>query len=105
MSEPAYACSLTDEKLTDRLEQWKELHDAALVRAESLPDGRVLVFRGGEETARLLRSLIEAERRCCPFIDFSVQRTADQVLLTLRFPTGPEDLMSGPSFLDKRSLW
>jgi hypothetical protein len=33
-----------------------------------------MVYRGGEETARVLAALIEAERGCCPFLDFTLER-------------------------------
>lgn len=85
MTEPAYACSLTDEELATRRQEWRALDMHALVRAESRPDGRLLVYRGGEETARILASLIEAESLCCPFLDFAIDRRGDEVRATVRF--------------------
>jgi hypothetical protein len=85
MAEPTYACSLTDEDLAARRREWRALDQRALVRAESRPDGRLVVYRGGEETARILTALIEAERRCCPFLDFSVDRRDGKVHVTIGF--------------------
>src|SRR6266542_5046710 len=72
MTEPTYACSLTDEELAARRREWRALGRRALVRTETQPHGQVVVYRGGEETARVLTAFIEAERRCCPFLDFTV---------------------------------
>ena len=61
MNEPSFACSLTDERLRVRLEEWLALDERALLRAENRPNGRVHVYRAGEETERVLADLIEAE--------------------------------------------
>ena len=94
MNEPVYACSLDDQELAVRRAGWRALERRALVRTEARPDGRLLVFRGGEDTGRALRALIEAERECCPFLDFSVDRSKDEVVVSLRDPSGA--LLSGP---------
>lgn len=86
MAEAHYACSLTDEELAARRKQWKVLEKRTLLRNEPLPDGRLLVYRAGEETDRILTTLIDAERECCPFIGFAVEQRGDELLLTIRFP-------------------
>jgi hypothetical protein len=43
----------------------------------------VHVYRTGEETERVLASLIEAERRCCPVLDFTVRRRDDGVSVSV----------------------
>jgi hypothetical protein len=88
MTEPTYACSLADEELTARRREWKGLDERALLRTESRPDGRLLVYRGGEETARVLAALIEAERGCCPFLEFTLTREEDEVRVTVAFAPG-----------------
>jgi hypothetical protein len=85
MTEPIYACSLTDEELTARRRQWRALGRRDLLRTETRPAGQVLVYRGGEETARVLTALIEAERRCCPFLDFTVDRQEGEVRVSIGF--------------------
>src|SRR5439155_3083361 len=74
MTEPTYACSLDDGELTARRREWKGLDERARLSTESRPDGHLIVYRGGEETARVLAALIEAERECCPFLEFTVER-------------------------------
>jgi hypothetical protein len=89
MSEPVYACSLTDAELAARRGEWKEVA-RDLVRSESLVGGRLLVYRGGEDMVQVLGSLIEAESRCCPFLDFSVERRAGEVHVIINFPPQAE---------------
>ncbi len=85
MTEPTYACSLTDEELAARRRQWGAIDRRALLLMETRPHGQVLVYRGGGETARVLTALIEAERRCCPFLDFTVDRLEGEVRVTIGF--------------------
>jgi hypothetical protein len=86
MTEPTYACTLDDEELASRREDWRALDRRALVRTETSHEGRMLVYRGGEETARELGALIEAEGRCCSFLDFKVDRRGDEVRVTVGYP-------------------
>ena len=99
MTDPIYACSLTDADLAVRRGEWKDLA-RDLVRSEPLDGGRLLVYRGGEDTMQVLGSLIEAERGCCPFLDFSVERRAGEVHVTIGFPRQafvlPLDIGSSP---------
>jgi hypothetical protein len=85
MTEPTYACSLTDEELAARRREWRALDAQALLRTESRPHGRLLVYRGGDQTARVLTALIEAERRCCSFLDFGLDQRGDEVRVTIGF--------------------
>ena len=65
MNEP-FACSLTDERLRVRLEEWLALDKRALLRAENRPSGRLNVYRAGDEIERVLAELIEAGGRVLP---------------------------------------
>jgi hypothetical protein len=93
MKEPSFACSLTDERLRVRLNEWLALDERALLRAEDHPNGQVRVYRAGAEIERVLAELIEAEGRCCPFLDFTVRREADDVRLTVHLA---EEARSSP---------
>jgi hypothetical protein len=86
MTEPTFACSLDDEQLAARREEWRALDRRALLRSEAGPHGSVRVYRGGEETARAIGELIEAEGECCSFLDFRVDRQGDEVRLSVGFP-------------------
>ena len=85
MNEPSFSCSLTNEGLRARLKEWVALDERSLVRVEDRPNGRVHVLRASEETERVLTALIEAEQRCCPFLDFTVQRRQDEVWVSVSF--------------------
>jgi hypothetical protein len=101
MTEFAYACSLADEELAARRREWRALHERALVRTESGPEGRLMVYRGGEETARILAALIEAERRCCPFLDFTVDRWDDEVRVRIGLePLGRSEPERAPDVIE-----
>jgi hypothetical protein len=86
MTEPIYACTLGDDELASRREDWLALDRRALVRSEDTSQGRLLVYRGGDETAQALQALIEAEGRCCSFLDFRVDRRGDEVRVTVAYP-------------------
>src|SRR6266508_36288 len=86
MTEPAYVCSLENEEMATRRLESRALEGRARIQAEIHPDGGLLVFCGGEATARALRGLIKAERRCCPFLDFRIDAADDEVRVTVTFP-------------------
>lgn len=92
MNEP-FACSLTDERLRVRLEEWLALDKRALLRAENRPSGRLNVYRAGDEIERVLAELIEAEGECCPFLDIAVEREGNEVRLSVSFA---EEARSSP---------
>ena len=83
--EPSFSCSLTDEGLRARLEEWLALHERSLLRSENRPNGRVHVYKASDETERVFAALIEAEHRCCPFLDFTVDRREDEVWVSVTF--------------------
>jgi hypothetical protein len=86
MSEPVFTCSLDDRDPSARRAEWRALETRALIRAETRPDGRLLVYRRGEDTARVLKGLIEAERNCCSFLDFRMDVAAEDVRVTVTMP-------------------
>jgi hypothetical protein len=53
----------------------------------------VHVYRAGDETEQVLAELVEAEGECCPFLDFTVHREADEVRLSVSFA---EEVRSSP---------
>ena len=86
MNEPI-ACTLTPEDAVRRVEQLAELGGRSLRDREPIPGGERLTFDADEATERDLRAAIEAESRCCAFLDMRVRREADVVVLEV---TGPE---------------
>jgi hypothetical protein len=84
------ACSLDPAAAAERLTSFSRLTAAALIRAERRTRGIELTFHGNEEIERDLLAFIEAERRCCPFLDFELARGEE---LRLRIG-GPDE--AGP---------
>jgi hypothetical protein len=89
------ACGLDSRALARRQ---SELRDGVLAEAESvqrLPDGYRWRFRHDRELFARLGPIIDAERRCCPFLRFTI--TADPSLGTVTVditgPAGTGDLL------------
>ena len=72
-------CTLGDTALADRLRSWEGLLHGADRRL--LTSGVELWVDGSLIGA--VRSLVEAERRCCRFLDLDVSEEGDRVRLTI----------------------
>ena len=88
---PVIACTLPPDELSGRIEEIRALASEALVRAER-PDPRSLLlhFEPGPETVARVEALVEAESRCCGFLDFAIERRDDETVLTIGAPPGAE---------------
>ena len=65
------ACTLSAAELKDRGAAWRKLWASGLVHRERIPGGiRVHADEGGRDS---LMRLIELERECCAWIDYSVE--------------------------------
>ena len=76
----ALACSLDDAALRERREEWRAL-DASLLGSQTRPGGMTARYRGDDRTAQALAALVEAERSCCPDIDWRIEREGDVIRL------------------------
>ena len=90
MDDAALFCSLDDEQLAARRTEWRALSERALVETRPRSDGYTAFSRGDDETARVLDSLVAAERECCPEIDWRVARERDLVRLDVTYPPDPQ---------------
>jgi MerR family copper efflux transcriptional regulator len=77
------ACSLDRHELPERLSQMSALGKDALVSIA--PDGS-LRFRDDEGIRSRLQALVDAESRCCPFLDFDLREGAGELALTVNGP-------------------
>jgi hypothetical protein len=68
------ACSLDQHDLAERRERWRALAASAELEIASTPSGLRLFFRDRPGLASELRELVELERDCCRFADWSVER-------------------------------
>jgi hypothetical protein len=77
------ACSLKQEDLAERRERWRRLTDQALRLPESTARGVRLRFRALPGVAAELDDLVAAERECCAFADWSLERADGELVLTV----------------------
>ena len=84
MSEPI-ACNLSSPDLSDRVAAWRSLGAQALRRTAE-PGRVVSTYPKHPELAGALTELIEAERECCPFLEFEVREQESEIEVELRYP-------------------
>lgn len=80
------ACALDPTSLHDRLAVLRSIGMAALVSRR----GRELRFRADREIRDRLEAAIIAEAKCCPFLELSLTRAGEA--LVLRIDAAPEAL-------------
>jgi hypothetical protein len=82
------ACSLDARELATRQNELRSSVFAEAQSVERLPNGYRWCFRGSDLLARL-GALIDAERRCCQFLQFAVVAEPGLGVVTVDV-TGPE---------------
>ena len=92
-------CSLSPDALSERRGAWRSLMAQALHRR--VEPGHVLTtYPNGPEVARSLAQLVEAEKDCCPFLEFDIRESDSTIEVELRYP--PEFAATLASVLDSR---
>jgi DNA-binding transcriptional MerR regulator len=79
---PAIACTLGEPDLRRRLADWQAVLSLA-VRTVHADEQLRVEFEPGAEVAAELAHLCAAETECCPFFEFSLDITANAVVLTI----------------------
>jgi len=81
--------------MRERVEILTRLADEALIRSKRVDDGLELQFTACRETRRSLEHVIELERDCCSFLEFSLDPGADDadVLIVHVRASGAEELL------------
>jgi hypothetical protein len=87
------ACTLSVAELPARREQIRSLGEDGLLSVEHDERRAVLRFRAGDELRRRIGEIVEAESRCCAFLDFQVEELADATVLTIAAPHGGEPVL------------
>ena len=80
------ACSLDDEQLAARRAEWQSLAKRRLVQKIDEEGGFTATYRGDDETARVLDSLVQAELECCPDIGWNLERDGEYHVSLFIFP-------------------
>ena len=79
-------CSLSPAALSDRRGAWRSLAAHALHR--DVEPGRVLsTYPKRDEIAQRLAELVEAEKACCPFLEFDIREGDSVIEVELRYPS------------------
>ena len=66
-----------------RLAEYSALFERALVRRERAEHAVVFVFRATPGAREQVEDLARREAACCPFLDYRVQTTDDEVIYTV----------------------
>jgi len=78
------ACSLSSTALDARRERWHRLLAGSGLGRDETPDGLRLRFRPDPDAAAELTALAAAERECCAWADWSVERGDGELVLVVR---------------------
>lgn len=83
------ACSLTEPELQQRREKILGEVGKYLTGSNELPNGFRFDFPANDELLEKITQLINLERKCCPFLNFSLKIEAQKETCALEL-TGPE---------------
>jgi hypothetical protein len=93
MDELPIACTLTPAAMEDRAEWLRRLGADSLIEWELRPDGLALRFDAAAEGE--VRKWVGAERECCAFLTFDVERNGRELRLRVGGPAGSEPVLDG----------
>lgn len=77
------ACSLTDNELQKRRKSVLSNVAASLIDSQELPDGFRFRFSIDDSILQNLITVINLERKCCPFLDFNLSLEAGEDFASL----------------------
>src|SRR5262245_6405588 len=85
-----FACTLDASGRAQRGDEWRALGRDALIDVHE--EGGVVTssWRRDTEIERRLEELVDAERICCSFLDFDLDRQEDTLVLRVASPDGME---------------
>ena len=82
------ACDMSDARDTpdERLAEYGRLFERALVRRERHERSVTFAFHATPETREQVEDLARREAACCPFLDYRIETTAEEVRYTITNP-------------------
>ncbi|MDX6630075.1 MAG: hypothetical protein QOH00_2321 [Gaiellales bacterium] len=83
MTEQPIVCSLSVRAYAERLGLIRRVGSTALVRVDRRPARVVLHFRPGDQIARDLREIRDAEAQCCAFLSLELTEPTDATVLSI----------------------
>jgi hypothetical protein len=91
VGEPApVACTLSAAETPRREAQIRALNKHGLLSVDHDGDRAILRFRAGADLRRRIDEIVEAESRCCAFLEFQVRAEHDATLVIIAAPRGGE---------------
>ena len=87
-------CSLAPEEKDERGREIRRIATAGLLARSRDAQAVRLTYRPSDSTEEALRDLIRRERECCPFLDFELRSSVDELTLEISAPP------SGSAVLD-----
>lgn len=91
------ACTLGERDLRKRLEQIAALGADALIAHEETGGAHTLRFSRDEETRRQLEQVVDAEAKCCSFLNLQISEHANELLLAIDAPGEGQALAGEPA--------
>jgi hypothetical protein len=86
------ACNLDAEQGPARIAQWRSVGERAQLGAELTARTLVVTYR--ESALDELAALVQAERSCCAFLDWSLERSAGRATLKVQADEAGEPELS-----------
>jgi len=81
LAELPVACTLSGDKLEDRLATWRRLKTEFLIEQRHISGGVVLTYARASGVEETLRELARLEGECCAWADWKVDLAEDDVRL------------------------
>ena len=96
------ACDMSTARDTpgQRLAEYRELFEQALLGRERRADGVVFLFRDGRGIREQVDDLAHREQACCPFLDYHVETAGDKVIWTITNPVSGDERHGADAILD-----
>lgn len=92
VSESPVACSLSGREQVERAAEARELM-GALVARERTEQGLQLRFRGTSDVRSSVRALARREKECCPFFEFELAESGEDLVMTVSAPAEARSLL------------
>ena len=84
--EQPIACALDATDAGARRARWGELATEAMTECGRTPDGARQLYRADPRIQRELEELIRLEAECCAFLEFTLTRDRDALVLEVQGP-------------------
>ncbi|GAA4361388.1 hypothetical protein GCM10023088_01810 [Actinomadura verrucosospora] len=102
-SEVPIVCTLSPNKMVDRLAEFESLFAESLTGVEREPLRLCLMFDADQAREAQLREVFEAEQQCCAFLGFAFERTGAGLRVEVTAPPEAGPMLDGMQALAERT--